>query len=220
MVTHNTKDAPNLILTIIKFHSSFFYNCDCLLCLSLLCLIVDQNMRAFLLCMTTATHCKGLQHAGTIFICSGLTGNDEACILAFGISGGNEDNRTWNTFNTLFATACPSEPFVEDGHSYSKFVFVSNRDKGLDKSLSVIFPRNHATNCVHHIKQNVKTQFGLNAAEMVFPIANAFLTIQEKTLLEQRKTKSASAYDHLEKIPMEQWHNMQWITTWKLPPQH
>ena len=61
LVTHNTKDAPNLILTIIKLHSSFFYNCDCLLCLFLLCLIVDHNKKAFLLHMTTATHCEGLQ---------------------------------------------------------------------------------------------------------------------------------------------------------------
>ena len=36
---------------------------------------------------------------------------------------------------------------------------------------------------------------------MVFLIANAFLTIQEETLLEQLKTKSASAYDYLGKIP-------------------
>ena len=34
-----------------------------------------------------------------------------------------------------------------------------------------------------------------------------------------KKQKSASAFDYLEKIPIEQWCNMQWITTWKLPPQ-
>ena len=39
------------------------------------------------------------------------------------------------------------------------------------------------------------------------------MTIQEETVLEQLKTKSASAYDYLEKIPMEQWCNMQRITT-------
>ena len=65
----------------------------------------------------------------------------------------------------------------------------------------------------------MKTQFGPKA-EMVFPIANAFSTIQEETLLEQLKPKSASAYDYLEKLPMEQWHNIQWITTQKLSPQH
>ena len=124
-----------------------------------------------------------------------------------------------NVFNTLFAKTCPSVSFVGDGHVYSMFVFISDRDIGLDKSLSEFFSMNHATNCVHHIKQNVITQFGLNAAEMVFSIATAFSTIQEETLLEQLKNKSASAYDYLEKIPMEQWCNMQWITRWKLPPQ-
>ena len=62
----------------------------------------------------------------------------------------------------------------------------------------------------------MKTWFGPNAAEMVFPIATAFSTIKEQTLLEKLKTKSASAYDHLNIIPMEQWCNTQWTTTQKL----
>ena len=40
----------------------------------------------------------------------------------------------------------------QEGHAYSKFMLVSDRDKGLDKLLAETFPRNHATNCVHHIK--------------------------------------------------------------------
>ena len=68
-------------------------------------------------------------YKGMIFIYSGLTGNDEAYILVFGVSGGNENFMTWNMFNTLFAKACPSVSFVEEGHAYSKFVFVSGRDK-------------------------------------------------------------------------------------------
>ena len=165
-----------------------------------------------------AAHLKSA-YEGMIFIYSGSTGNDEAYILAFGVSGGNEDDRTWNTFNMYFAKACPSVSFVEDDHAYSKSVFVSDRDKGLDKSLSKIFQRNHATNCGHHIKQNVKTQFCPKAAEMVFPISAAFLTIQEDTLFLQLQTKSASAYEYLDRIPMEQWCNMHWIITKKLPPQ-
>ena len=75
---------------------------------------------------------------------------------------------------------CLSVSLVENGHSYSKFVFVSDRDKGLDKSLAEIFPSNHAMNSVHHIKQNVKSRFGAKAAEMVFPIAHAFSMIKKK----------------------------------------
>ena len=142
-----------------------------------------------------------------------MTGNDEAYILVFGISGGDEDYQTWNTFNNLFAMACPSVSFVENGHLYSKFVFVSDRDKGLDKSLAEIFPNNHSTNCVHHIKQNVKSRFGAKAVEMVFSVAHAFSSIQEETLLEQLKARSVDVYQYLEKIPLVHWCNSQWIIT-------
>ena len=116
--------------------------------------------------------------------------------------------------------ACPSVLSVENGHSYTKFVFVSDREKGSDKSFAELFPSNHLTNCVHHIKQNVKSRFGAKAGEMVFPIAHAFYMIQEEMLLEELKMKSANAYEYLENIPMEHWCNMQWILTWKCPPWH
>ena len=54
-----------------------------------------------------AAHLK-LAYKGITFTYSGLTGNDEAYNLAFGISGGNEYYRTWNVINTMFAKACPS----------------------------------------------------------------------------------------------------------------
>ena len=79
-------------------------------------------------------------------------------------------------------------------------MFVSDRGKGLDKSLAEIFPNNHATNCVHHIKQNVKSRFGAKVAEMVFPIAHAFSMIEEETLLEQLKKKLANACDYCDII--------------------
>ena len=70
---------------------------------------------------------------------------------------------------------------VEEGHIYLRYVFVSDKDKGLDKSLERTFPNNLATNCVHHIKENVRTRFGPKAAEMVFPIAKAFSTVVDET---------------------------------------
>ena len=81
--------------------------------------------------LVNAAHLKSA-YKGTITIYSGSTGNDVAYILAFGIRGGNKDYRTWNIFNKL--TACPSVSLVEDDMLYPKFVFVSDWDKGLDKS--------------------------------------------------------------------------------------
>ena len=113
--------------------------------------------------------------------------------------------------------ACASVSFVENGHLYSKFVFISDQDKGLHKSLAEIFPNNHSTNCVYHIKQNVKSRFGAKAAVLVFPVAQAFSSIQEETLLEQLKAKLVNVYEYLEKIPLEHWCNSQWIITEKYP---
>ena len=73
---------------------------------------------------------------------------------------------------------------------YLKFVIVLDRDKGLDKSLCEVFLGNHVTDCFHHIKQNGMTNFGRKAAELVFPIATAFSTIQEEKFVEQLKKVS------------------------------
>ena len=54
--------------------------------------------------------------------------------------------------------------------------------------MSKIFSWNHATNCVHHNKQNVKTWFGLNAAEMVFPIATTFVQSKKNHYWSSKKT--------------------------------
>ena len=70
-----------------------------------------------------------------------------------------------------------------------------------------------------HIKQNVQTHFGPKAAKLVFPIATAFSTIQEEKFVEQLKQVSPNAYEYLDNIDMEHWCNIQWIKTWKYPPE-
>ena len=101
---------------------------------------------------------------------------------------------------------------------YLKFVIVSYRDKGLINHC-VTFSQKTITNCVHHIKQNVKTHFGRKAAELVFPIATAFSTIQAEKIVEQLKQISPNGYEYLENIAMEHWCNTQWMKTWKFPPE-
>ena len=78
-------------------------------------------------------------------------------MYALGASMGCEDYATWTLFNKLFAQACPLVPQVEDGETFSKFVFISDRDKRLEWSLCEIIPNNLGTSCVHHIKLNVPT---------------------------------------------------------------
>ena len=65
---------------------------------------------------------------------------------------------------------------LEMGQKYSKFVFVSDHDKGLEESLQEVFPNNHATHCVHHIKQNVLMRYGKPCAEFSFGLAASYST--------------------------------------------
>ena len=95
---------------------------------------------------------------------------------------GNEDFASWDVFNTLFAEACPCIMIVKQRHIYTKHVFISDRDKGLDKSLVKTFLNNLAMNCIHHIKENVKTGFRPKTMEMLFPIAKSFSMVVEATL--------------------------------------
>ena len=82
-----------------------------------------------------------------IYVYSGLTGGNEIYIYALSISMGNEDYPTWTLLNKLSKRACPMVTEVERGQKYSKFVFVSDQDNGLEKSLQDVFKNNHATHC-------------------------------------------------------------------------
>ena len=89
-------------------------------------------------------------------------------MYTFGISMGNEDYVTWTLFNKLFSQSCSSVSHVEDGQKYSKCVFVSDWDKGLERSLWETSLENLVATCVHHIKQNISARYGTLAAELSF----------------------------------------------------
>ena len=71
-----------------------------------LCLVISVD----------AAHLKS-GYKGTIYIYSGLTGNEEAYISDF---------VSWDIFNMLFAQASPCVGIVEEGHAYYKYVLVSD----------------------------------------------------------------------------------------------
>ena len=77
---------------------------------------------------------------------------------------------------------------------YSKFVFMSDQDKGLERSLCEMFPNSNATNCVHHIKQNVAVRYGRKPAALVYAIASSFSVAQEDFHLSKLHTTSKNAF--------------------------
>ena len=65
-------------------------------------------------------------YIGTFYIYSGLTGNEEAYILAFGTRRSNHDFVSWDILNMLLAQVCMCAGILEERHVYSKYVFVSD----------------------------------------------------------------------------------------------
>ena len=125
--------------------------------------------------------------------------------MAFGVHSGNDNLVSWGISNTLFAATCPCVLIVDEGHTYSKFVFELDRDKGCNKSLMETFPRNLATSCVHHIKANVKTRLRLKAMYFVFPIAKSFSTVVEEALWSMLQVQPSRAFEYLGMILITQW---------------
>jgi hypothetical protein len=91
---------------------------------------------------------------GMLYVASCLSGANEIYPIGFLISKGNEDDATWTKMLRLLYEACPSlsvhEPTLEvrryTGEEYGTqnhaFLFMSDRDKGLQPALSEVFPNN------------------------------------------------------------------------------
>ena len=171
---------------------------------------------------------------GGIQIYSSLTAANEVYIYAFAIVAGNEDFKSWEFSNKLFRTACPllQEDNVDDleggsnqvtvpaAKTFHDFTFISDRDKGLGKSLDETFPNNHSSNCAFHIKMNTKQKFGIIASRNVMAISKSFSTRQEQFLLSQVQSVCPKAHDYLCNIEPSKWRSTEWLQNTELPPRY
>jgi transposase-like protein len=62
-------------------------------------------------------------------------------------------------------------------------LYDSNRDKGIDKTLQDVFPKNHALHCAVHIERNVWTEFNKKASRPVVTLAQTYSAFQEYSFL-------------------------------------
>jgi hypothetical protein len=185
-----------------------------------------------------AAHLRS-KHKGTLFVASVLSGANEVYPIGFMISAGNEDLVTWTSMLNALKKACPiiskdEEPDSRDQHvetgidrsslnsKYLKFVFISDRDKGLKAALKTVFPKNLEVSCAKHIEANVAQRFGLKCSQLVYRIAKTFSTRYENRLFEtMRNTQPAAVrylLDHMKDI---RWRGTSWLDDeLALPPRY
>lgn len=153
-----------------------------------------------------ACHLKG-KDRGTLYIATVKSAMDNVFPIAFGITAENEGTSGWNYFLQNLKTALPC---LEENSN--NFVFMSDREKGLELALVQCFPRNHSVFCAVHIMRNVLTKFGRVRHDNIMKIAKTHCNIEETKYLSEIGMKSPTARLYIEAIDPTKWRSCQWVT--------
>lgn len=160
---------------------------------------------------------------GTLYLACIKTGNDEILPIAIGITEENENMSGWKFFLNNLDKSCSNLTVnhpLERCNMYKLWTFVSDRDKGLIPSLREIFPQNHQTNCLFHIRQNVKTSSGIAAGEIVEDIGRTFSIQKEEYYFKKLQQRWPKMVNYLLKIDPKTWRNTEWTKNKSLPPRY
>ena len=143
---------------------------------------------------TTLKH----KYSGYLYIASAVDGNGQIFPIAFGIGDGeNEAAYTW-----FFQ--CFKECFGE----IDNLVFVTDRHKGIENALKVVYPNNYHGLCMYHISQNLKAKkFAHN--DVILPpfylAAKAYLPNKFDHYMAEIEIISTRAFEYLQEIDGERW---------------
>ena len=139
------------------------------------------------------------------------------------ITADNENYQGWKFFLQNLKLSCKhlcSKPINQLYQPYNLFTFISDRDKGLIEACKEVFPENHHTNCQVHIRRNVMTRYGKQAAALIPKIGMTFSSRVEGYWLSKLQEKSPLAYDYIEGIDPNTWRCATWMTFTNLPPRY
>ena len=104
---------------------------------------------------------------GIIYSAIVQAGNDTTIPIAFGVCHGTENYDNWSWIMRNISNAFPTL-------KEKNFVFVSDKDKGLRKTLHECFPYNLSTNCLFHIKH---FPAAFNHADLVTLLVDKYVLI-------------------------------------------
>jgi len=172
-----------------------------------------------------AAHLKSA-YKGTLFVASVLSGANDVYPIGFMISNGNEDRQSWTTFLQLLKEAFPT--IIEQGYNNHNggeeiefpFIFISDRDKGLQPALEEVFPQNIPVSCARHIEANVAQRFGKECSKFVCTIAKTMSIRYESELFDKICAIKPEAATYLQDIT-DLWKGTTWLDQeLNLPPRY
>lgn len=160
---------------------------------------------------------------GTLYLACIKSGNNEILPIAIGITEENENMSGWKFFLQHLDLSCSNLTVthpLERCNMYNLWSFVSDRDKGLIPALLEKFPNNHQTNCLFHIRQNVRTKAGIEVSELVENIGRTFSIQKEEYYFNKLKSRWPNIYNYLLNISPKTWRNTEWTKNNQLPPRY
>jgi Transposase, Mutator family len=116
--------------------------------------------------------------------------------------------------------ACPSLNGQVRRVGLSKFVFISDRDKGLKQSLAELLANHHAMSCAIHIQRNTFAKFGQKVSKFVNDICKTYSARREEELFDKIERLSVAAKNYLKAIPAKEWRSTEWVRTPTLPARY
>jgi len=109
-----------------------------------------------------------------------------------------EDYDNWSWFFKHFVGYFP-------GLKVPGYVIMSDRNKGLDRSVEEELPEANHSHCCQHLAANVQTSFGLQCRNLFWSAAKAETrTAFDNTMAKIQEEKPA-AYTYLNNISHKQW---------------
>ena len=167
------------------------------------------------ICLDAAPHLNGSEK-GTLYVASCLSGANEVYPIGFMIAKGNEDREAWTKMLSLLKECCPSlltckEVNVPDYGNYQHaFLFMSDRDKGLQPALTEVFPNNISMSCAMHIKANVAQRYGQACSRDVINIAKSYSIRYASYLIDQVRRIKPEAAEYIDTIA-DLWRSSDWL---------
>ena len=137
------------------------------------------------------------KNGGVIHTATCLDGNGNVFPVAFGISE-SESEETWAWFFQLLEVAL-NEP------NWDQVVFLSDREKGIESSLSKVIPAAKHGHCVFHIEKNVKTKFKTTLNGLLWRAAKCEGKDEFESVLREIESINMNAAAYVRNIPPETW---------------
>ena len=143
-----------------------------------------------------ACHVKA-SYGGSVLVLTVLDGNGQVFPLALAIAE-SENQETWSWFLSLVKSSFR----MGNGESV---VFLSDREKGIDKAVSKYFPAAAHSHCVYHIQKNVKCKFHKDLKGLIFQAARATNEGDFNEVVERICRVDSDAGAYIKKIDKQRW---------------